>query len=111
MSARGCGGVGIGRTGYCTIIVLVVLETYRTGHSLRAILIGELFVHIIFDICFAQFFNLPYFPVFFINIGMLTNLIFLLLENFTNSDRTPPYIDTYLQLFPNFGKIGKNALR
>ena len=29
---------------------------------------------------------------------MLTNLIFLLLGNFTNSDRTPPYIDTYLQL-------------
>ena len=27
--------------------------------------------------------------------------IFLVLENFTNSDRTPPYIDTYLQLFPN----------
>ena len=38
---------------------------------------------------------------------MLTNLIFLLLENFTNSDRTPPYIDTYLQLFPNFGNFGK----
>ena len=32
---------------------------------------------------------------------------FLLLENFTNSDRTPPYIDTYLQLFPNFEKIGR----
>ena len=30
---------------------------------------------------------------------MLTNLIFLILENFTNSDRTPPYIDTYLQYF------------
>ena len=38
---------------------------------------------------------------------MLTNVIFLLLENFTNSDRTPPYIDTYLQLFPNFGNFGK----
>ena len=34
---------------------------------------------------------------------MLTNLIFLVLENFmNNSDRTPPYIDTYLKLFPNF---------
>ena len=31
---------------------------------------------------------------------MFTNLIFLVLEIFTNnnSDRTPPYIDTYLQL-------------
>ena len=50
--------------------------------------IGELFFQI-FDILFEQFFNLPNFPVFFfqINIGMLTNLIFLLqnlLENFTN---------------------------
>ena len=72
------------------------------------ILIGELFLQI-FDIFFAQFFNLPYFPGFFFPIiGMLTNLIFLLLlENFTNSDRTPPYIDTYLQLFPHFGKFGK----
>ena len=41
---------------------------------------------------------------------MLTNVIFLVLENFTNSDRTPPYIDTYPQLFPNFGNYGKNAL-
>ena len=24
-------------------------------------------------------------------------------EDLTTSDRTPPYIDTYLQLFPNFG--------
>ena len=30
---------------------------------------------------------------------------------FTNSDRTPPCIDTYLQLFPNFENYGKNALR
>ena len=65
----------------------------------------------IFEIFFAQFFNLPYFPVFFPNIGMLTNLTFLVLENFTNSDRTPPYIDTYLQLFPNFGNYGKNPLQ
>ena len=42
---------------------------------------------------------------------MLTNLMFWALENLTNSDRTPPYIDTYLQLFPNFGNYGKNPLR
>ena len=53
---------------------------------------------------FSCFFCFP-------NIGMLTNLIFLVLENITNNDRTPPYIDTYLQLFPNFGNYGKNALR
>ena len=35
-------------------------------------------------------------------------MIFLRLENQTNSDRMPPYIDTYrLQLFPNFGNYGK----
>ena len=77
---------------------------------LRVILVGELFFQI-FDIFFAQFSNLPYFPVFFPNIGMLTNMIFLVLENFANSDRTPPYIDAYVQLFPNFRNYGKNALR
>ena len=60
-----------------------------------------------FDNFSAQLFNLLYFPVlFFLNIGKLTNLIFLVLENFTTSDRTPPYMDTYLRLFPNFGKFG-----
>ena len=33
----------------------------------------------------------------------------LLLENFRNSDRTPPYIDAYLQIFPNFGNYGKSS--
>ena len=34
--------------------------------------------------------------MFQINIGMFTNLIFLVLENFTNNARTAPYIDTYI---------------
>ena len=51
-------------------------------NPLRVILIGELFFPQIFDIFFAQFFNLPYFPVFFPNIGMLTNLIFLVSGEF-----------------------------
>ena len=79
-------------------------------NRVRVILIGGLFFQI-FDIVFAQLFNFPYLAVFFFNFGTLTNLIFLLLGNFTNSDRTPPYIDTYLKLFPNFGNSGKNALR
>ena len=74
------------------------------------ILIGEVFFQI-FDFFFAQIFNLPNFPIFSPNIGMLTNSIFLVLENFTNSDRTPPYVDIYLQLFPNSGNYEKNALR
>ena len=51
------------------------------GQLRRVILFGELFVHI-FHIFFAPFFNLPFFSCFFfqINIGMLTNLIFLLLS-------------------------------
>ena len=89
-------------TDVCSVIII------------RFILIGELFSKFS-TLFFAQFFNLPYFPGLFCykrNIGMLTNLIFLVLENFTNSDRTPPpYIDTYLRLFPNFGDFGKNALR
>ena len=39
-------------------------------YPLRVILIGELFVQI-FDIFFAQFFNLPYFPVLTYEGGML----------------------------------------
>ena len=35
------------------------------------------------------------------------NLIFLLLENFTHSDRTPPYIDTYLELISKLWKLWK----
>ena len=94
------------------LVLFNVIPRNSAVLELRVILVGELFVQI-FDIFFAQFFNLPYFPAFSPpNIGMLTNLIFLLLlENFTNSDRTSPYIDTYLQLFSNFGKLGKNALR
>ena len=37
----------------------------------------------------------------------MLNLIFFILEDFTNSDRTPPYIDTYLQLFPKLWKFWK----
>ena len=73
-----------------------------SGHSYR-----RPFFFQFFDIFFAQFFSLPYCPVFFPNNGMLTNLIFSVLENFTNGDRTPPYIDTYLLLFPNFWKLWK----
>ena len=34
-------------------------------------------------------------------------LILLLLERFTNSDRTPPYVDTYAHFFSNFWKLRK----
>ena len=82
-------------------------------HPLRVILIGELFLFQIYDIFFAQLFNLPYFPGFvFPNVGMITNLIFLLLEIFTNSDKTPRYIEIHIsKLFPNLGNYEKNALR
>ena len=77
------------------------------GHSYRRAFFSNfrhLFRAIFRSFIFSWFFFFP-------NIGMLTNFTFLVLENFTNSDRTPPYIDTYLQLFPNFGIYGKNALR
>ena len=35
------------------------------------------------------------------------NPIIFILENFTNSGRTPPRLDTYLQMLPNFGTSGK----
>ena len=74
------------------------------GHSYRRVFSGNC------DIFFAQFFNPPYFPDFFFpnKCVKFNELGFLLLENFTNSDRTPPKLDTYLQLFPNFGIYGKN---
>ena len=75
------------------VIPIIYWRTFRPNfsHLLRAI-----FQSCIFSWVFFQ-----------IYMGMLTNLIYLILENFTNSDRTPPYIDTYLQLFPNFGNYGK----
>ena len=39
----------------------------------------------------------PYFPVFFSKYWNVNELDILVLENFMKSDRTPPYIDTYLQ--------------
>ena len=55
---------------------------------------SETFFFPIFRHFFRAILQSSIFSCFFPNIGMLTNLIFLLLENFTNSDRTPPYIDT-----------------
>ena len=63
------------------------------------------------------FFNIPYqvpvfvyFTVFFSKYVKFNGLYTLLLENLTNSDRTPTYLDTCLELF--FWKYGeKNALR
>ena len=78
---------------------------------IRMTLIGERLFPQSFDNCFAQASNLPYFPDFFFQMCEFNEVVFLLLENFTNSERTPPYIGTYLQLFPNFGNYGKNALR
>ena len=43
-----------------------------------------------FDILFAQCFNLPDFPDFFSKYVKFNELDFLLVENFTNSDRMPP---------------------
>ena len=62
--------------------------------TVRVILIGQLFTSK-FRHFFAQLFNLPYFPVFFFPkcVKFNEHVFFLLLENFTNSDRTPPYID------------------
>ena len=78
--------------------------TQSKGHSYRRAFF-PIFRHLNF--VSRNFSILHIFLGFFPNIGMLTNLIFLVLENFTNSDRTPPYIDTYLHLFPNFGNFGK----
>ena len=60
-----------------------------------------------FSTFFRAIFQSYIFSCFFPIIGTLTNWKFLVLENFTNSDRAPPYIDTCLQSFPNFGKIWK----
>ena len=66
--------------------------------------------------CFSRDFSILHISLFEffpnLNTWNSTNLIFLLLRNFSNnSERMPPYIDTYLQFFRNFGNYGKNALR
>ena len=71
----------------------ISVESMLTTESLRVALIGELFCHIF---CFVRaIFNLPLFLGFFAS------------RQF-HSDRTPPYIDTYLQSFQKFGNNGKN---
>ena len=74
------------------------LRSWVTDISfIRVNLIGELFFHDTLNIFFrAIFINLLDFPDFFTIMCNLTKLIFLLLENFTKSDRTPPYIDAHL---------------
>ena len=79
-----------------------------TWGQLRVIHIGELLFQF-FDIFCAIFQSSTFSCFIFPNIGTLTNLIFLVLENFTNSNRTPPYIGTHLQLFPNCGNYGKKS--
>ena len=82
------------------------------GHSYRRAIFFFFFLIIsTFFSINSSFFNLPYFPGFFFSpqtreIQRAWFFCFFL-ENFTNSGRTPPCIDTYLQLFPNFGKIWK----
>ena len=77
-----------------------------------SILTGELFSPTISTFFSRNFSIFHIFLVFFFtNIGMLTNLMLLVLEKSTTTDRTPPYIDTYLHLFPNLGNYGENALR
>ena len=78
----------------------VSIYSYRGAFS-------PIFRHFFRAIFQSSIFSCFFFP----NIGRLTTLIFLFLDNFTNSDKTPPYIDTYLQLFPNFGNHGNSTLR
>ena len=82
--------------------VLVLTE----GHTYRRAFFPNIrrFFRAIFHSSIFSYFSC--FP----NIGMLTDLIFLVLENFTNSDGTPPYIVTYFQLFPNFFEIMEKTL-
>ena len=69
----------------------------------------------IISTCFSRNFSVfQIFLFFFPHMSNLTNLFFRFLRISRislNGDRTPPYIDTYLQLFLNFGYYGKNALR
>ena len=62
---------------------------------IRVILIGDVFP-IISTLSRAIFQSSTFSILFFkINTWNLTNLFFVLLENVTRRDRTPPYIDTY----------------
>ena len=86
------------------------LFSIPTWGRMGVILIGELFFQI-YDIYFAQFFNLPYFPVFFSNYWNVNNLdIFGSGEVHEWGQNASVY--RYISpIIPNFGNYGKNALR
>ena len=81
---------------------------------IKVIHIGELFFPN-FDIFFAHFFNLPYFPGFFLQMfDLIMRLIFFCFWRISRivTERLRLLIHTrYIQLFPNFENYGKNALR
>ena len=78
----------------------------KTDRYLRVILIGEL--SSIISTYFSRNFSIFHiFLIFFSNTCNLTNLFFLLLENFTNSAerlRISIYISNYFQTLGNYGK-------
>ena len=70
----------------------VYLPSVSTFGLLLLLLSESFFHHFIMPTFFLRNFSIFHiFLIFFPNTWNLTNLIFLLLENFTNSDRTPPY--------------------
>ena len=74
----------------------------------RIVIIGELPAHNIPILSFSQLFESSRFSCSFLpNMSSKFSCFLSLLKNFTNSDRTPPYLDTYFQLFPKLGKILK----
>ena len=78
---------------------------------LRVFLVREFVFHN-FDMFFAQFFNLPYFPDFSSNYYVKFNEVFCFWRiSRTVTERLRILIHIYLRLNPNFGKHGKNALR
>ena len=113
-SLEQCHGLGTGVVPYfmkgLTWRALYATQQPTQGNSSRRAFFPIIYT---FHVSFAQFCNLPDFPGFFFSKYVKFNkaVFFLLLENITNSDRTPPYLDTYLQLFPNFENSGQKALR
>ena len=79
---------------FCKAVLCLCWRVMFCLLRLWVILIGELYSPHNFHVFFALFFTASRFSCFFfLNMRNSTNLIFLLLESFTKSDRTPPFFD------------------
>ena len=102
---------------YLVILTMVSRNINTKGHSYQRAFFHKFIFstwYLLPGMFFMGIFQPSKFPRFFLPKYVKFNkpVFFLLLENFTNSDKTPPHLDAHLQLFPHIWKFWKKkALR